>query len=162
MGLRLAAALALCMLCAGPLAAHAAEAGVQDDEYEDAERALLVVHKAVGLQLKGGLAFPLLVEGRSVNISITLHNAGAGCVPAAGGPCNCEQGPDLGRSGRIPSVPRRPAADIVLTDVLPRNARLVEGSVTGSWPKLSSGSRHTLNYTCALLPASSELVTCSP
>jgi hypothetical protein len=171
MALRLAALLALCMLCMRLQTAHATEAGVQDDEYEDTERALLVVHKAVGLQLRGGLAFPLIVEGRNVNLSITVHNAGAGWVH---GSALLQQ-----RSGRQlhscarRSGPRRPASDIVLTDVVPSNARLVDGSVTGSCtkskccrippsssssalhrstvlhagPKLSSGSRHTLNYT---------------
>mmetsp|Transcript_1865 Transcript_1865/g.2867 ORF Transcript_1865/g.2867 Transcript_1865/m.2867 type:complete len:231 (+) Transcript_1865:53-745(+) len=111
----LAAAIFCLLLTAAPLARGSGDA---DDEYEDTERALLVVHKTVVDKGTHKLAYPLVVQGWNVSISIVVHNAGAG-----------------------------PASSITLTDVLPANARLAEGSLTQSWPKLSSGSRVLLNYT---------------
>lgn len=73
----LAALLALCMSFS--LAPQAAQAeGVQDDEYEDVERAHIVVYKQVIDTAQKGLTFPLVVQNSNVTISITLHNVGAG------------------------------------------------------------------------------------
>jgi translocon-associated protein subunit beta len=44
------------------------EGGDDDDEYEDMERAHLIVRKSTPAEL--------VVEGRKLNVTITIHNSG--------------------------------------------------------------------------------------
>lgn len=83
---------------------------VQDDEYADTYRAHLIVHKAVE-DKSGDLSYPLVVQGRNATITVTIYNAGSG-----------------------------PASDVVLADALAPNAQLIEGSLSATFPKISSGS----------------------
>ncbi len=65
------------LLCLLALAGTALSANVADDEYADAYKASLIVHKAVA-DTSGDLAYPLVVVGRNATVVITLTNVGSG------------------------------------------------------------------------------------
>uniref|UniRef100_A0A7S0RVC1 Translocon-associated protein subunit alpha n=1 Tax=Chlamydomonas leiostraca TaxID=1034604 RepID=A0A7S0RVC1_9CHLO len=94
----------------------AADADVEDDTYEDEERALLIVHKLI-VGDNGDLAYPLLVQGRNVTVKLFVYNSGSAT-----------------------------ASDVSVTDVLPPNAELLDGKLSHTWAKIAAGSQVESSY----------------
>ncbi|GFH07625.1 uncharacterized protein HaLaN_02455 [Haematococcus lacustris] len=106
---------------------------VSDDEYADSEKGHIIAHKYVVAALEPQLSYPIIVQGRNCTVEVVLHNTGSST-----------------------------AFDVVLVDVLPAGAQLLDGSLSVTFPKISSGSAAKHRYTMLFTSGGSLEVTYLP
>lgn len=108
------------LLILGLAAPLRAEDVVDDDEYDDAPRAFLVVRKSV--------QDDLVVQGKNVTVTVEVFNAG-----------------------------QSTAKQVKLTDVLPAESTLVDGTLDASLGKIAMGSHAKHSYVIVFNTGSIEV-----
>ncbi len=102
-----------------------------EDEYEDVERAHLIVRKFTNDEL--------VVQGRNVTVTLEIFNGGPAWVLRAWIWASWDGSDD-------DDLACRSAKNIELKDTLPPGSTLIEGSTEATYPVISSGSSVKTSY----------------